>query len=467
MFVIATGLERNVLTRRPMLCASLVLVWALVLLALFRDTDGSMLVYADLPKRGIVQWQGLTYFFLHASIDHLVGNALVFVLIVGPILEITWGRVGLLSLLLLGSFAGSLVHNLIGDPNVPMVGASGGIAACVGALLARAPTRRIVFRGWLLKFWRWHVPVWMWAITGFVLDVLLALMSIALGSKGGGVAAGAHIGGFLFGLGAALVIVWLGLEERVLPSQRADTMRKKLGFAKGIYDAIDNQEFARARMVLQAAVRKNPNNTDAVVLAAKVEVASHAPDAAHTVLDALRKVGQSEDGLAVARAFEELAPDKPLLQMLDGATLFRLGRSLLPNSETHALGRELLLMSVAFEAPLRRAALESLLDDTAMLLQHRYRWTRRLVGEVLQATPTSLFKSTRRALEVESSVLDDFEALLDTDPQAVQLVPAAVEVMAHRREQPRIQSLLRRALRHQPTGAQRAEVVKLLRRYDR
>jgi membrane associated rhomboid family serine protease len=142
----------------------------------------------------------LTSQFLHGGWLHLLGNML-YLWIFGNNIEDRLGRLRFLVFYLGGGVAAGLAQSLI-DPSstVPMVGASGAIAATLGAYLVLYPRARIttlVFLGFFYQLI--NVPAIVVLGFWFVLQLLDGLASLGVGSAGGGVAFFAHIGGFVAG----------------------------------------------------------------------------------------------------------------------------------------------------------------------------------------------------------------------------------------------------------------------------
>jgi membrane associated rhomboid family serine protease len=141
----------------------------------------------------------LATMFLHATPQHLFGN-LLFLWVFGNDIEHRWGRIRYLLLYVLGGLAASLTHVFLNpDSTVPMIGASGAIAAVMGAYLVCYPSARvktIIFFGPMLL--RKVKAVWL-------LLLFLATQLLYIGGSSG-VAWGAHVGGFVFG--ALLGLLW-------------------------------------------------------------------------------------------------------------------------------------------------------------------------------------------------------------------------------------------------------------------
>jgi len=158
----------------------------------------------------------VTSLFLHGSWLHLLGNML-YLYIFGDNVESIMGHGRFLVFYLVGGVLASLAH-LISAPNsiVPLVGASGAIAAVLGAYLVRFPTARVHV---LFFFFVFVKIVRIPAV--IVLGVWLAAQILAGMHQGplegGGVAWFAHIGGFA----AGMVLVFLFQQrERVLEARR-------------------------------------------------------------------------------------------------------------------------------------------------------------------------------------------------------------------------------------------------------
>jgi membrane associated rhomboid family serine protease len=156
--------------------------------------------------------------FLHGGWLHLLGNML-YLWIFGNNVEDRLGRVRFTVFYLGGGVVAGLAQTAI-DPTstVPMVGASGAIAATLGAylvLFARARITTLVFLGFFYQLI--NVPAIIVLGFWFVLQLLDGLASLGASSAGGGVAFFAHIGGFV----AGALLVRLFALGRADPGRRA------------------------------------------------------------------------------------------------------------------------------------------------------------------------------------------------------------------------------------------------------
>ena len=147
-----------------------------------------------------------TSMFLHAGWLHLLGNML-FLWIFGANVEDRLGRARFLLVFLVGGVVADAAQ-VLSDPasEVPMIGASGAIAAVLGAYLVLFPRARIqslVFLGFFYQL----IAVPAVIVLGFW---FLLQVADGIGSLGpttvvdGGVAFFAHIGGFVAGALLAL-----------------------------------------------------------------------------------------------------------------------------------------------------------------------------------------------------------------------------------------------------------------------
>ena len=146
----------------------------------------------------------LTSMFMHAGWVHILGNML-FLWVFGPEIEDVMGPVAYLAFYLLGGLAATVAQVAI-DPRstIPNLGASGAIAAVMGAFIVTYPRdkiRTVVFIGWFIQaaFLPAIVLIGLW----FLIQLFSEVGALAEAQGGGGVAYMAHVGGFVFGMVAA------------------------------------------------------------------------------------------------------------------------------------------------------------------------------------------------------------------------------------------------------------------------
>jgi membrane associated rhomboid family serine protease len=141
----------------------------------------------------------LTSMFIHGGWMHIVGN-MVYLWAFGPEIEDAMGSVRFLFFYLGGGLV-AMFAQIAGDPasQIPVLGASGAIAAVMGAFLVTYPRDRIKTVLFFLFFIRiTFIPA------AFLIGFWFLMQVLNLGSvaevRGGGVAYLAHVAGFLFGV---------------------------------------------------------------------------------------------------------------------------------------------------------------------------------------------------------------------------------------------------------------------------
>lgn len=150
----------------------------------------------------------LTSMFLHGSLMHLAGNML-YLWIFGDNIEDRLGRGRFIAFYLICGAVAALAQAL---PNVssatPMIGASGAISGVLGAYILLYPRANVlVALPLFIVFYTFRVPALV--VLGFWFVGQL-VSSLAVQQGEGGVAFGAHVGGFV----AGLVLIRFFLRDR-------------------------------------------------------------------------------------------------------------------------------------------------------------------------------------------------------------------------------------------------------------
>ena len=148
-----------------------------------------------------------TSMFLHGGWLHLLGNVL-YLWIFGNNIEDRLGRLAFLGFYLLGGIAAAVTQVAIApDSGVPLIGASGAIAATLGSYVILFPRARILSLVFLGFFYQLiEVPALLVLGFWFVLQLIDGVTSLGGSNAQGGVAFFAHIGGFIAGGLVALVV---------------------------------------------------------------------------------------------------------------------------------------------------------------------------------------------------------------------------------------------------------------------
>ena len=148
----------------------------------------------------------ITSMFMHGGIGHILGNML-FLWIFGDNVEDRLGHLQYLLFYIIVGILASLAHVatcvlLQSDLLTPSLGASGAISGVMGAYILFFPNNSVtvlIFR--FVTTVPASVAVGLW----FAMQLFSSFMELGAG-EGGGVAYGAHIGGFIAGLPLAFFI---------------------------------------------------------------------------------------------------------------------------------------------------------------------------------------------------------------------------------------------------------------------
>jgi membrane associated rhomboid family serine protease len=205
------------------------LIYLLSLLFFFsnpEETDPLIVSGGVIPAHWTF-WSLLTHQFVHAGFFHFVGN-MIYLYLFGACIEDLFGRVGFPIFFVAGGVAAALAQVMFTtslQDEIPIVGASGAISACLGAFVVALPKTRINLRyfGWILRpfggdFW---LPAWVVISFWFGCDLLSLLADLGGETGTGGVAFAAHIGGTLAGAG----FMW-AIRGRVLGSVEDEAPQK-------------------------------------------------------------------------------------------------------------------------------------------------------------------------------------------------------------------------------------------------
>jgi membrane associated rhomboid family serine protease len=168
------------------------------------SVDGS----CHAPEPWAVSW--FTAMFMHGSWDHILGNML-FLAIFGKNVEDRLGHLGYLAFYVVGGFVATVTQTLVtllagtaADASVPTLGASGAIAAVLGAYFVFYPNSRVLT---LIGIWPVRISAWIFLGLWFLYQLVEGNFGlISTGTTGSGVAFFAHVGGFLFGVFVARVV---------------------------------------------------------------------------------------------------------------------------------------------------------------------------------------------------------------------------------------------------------------------
>jgi membrane associated rhomboid family serine protease len=205
----------------------------------------------------------ITANFLHGGWGHLIFN-MWFLWLAGAVLEDVWGRPLYAAVYLVSGMGALAVHAMIYPSSVvPVIGASGAIAALMGAFLIRFPKTKIqlgffywVLRPRLVRFsWPAYAVLPLWFVEQF--------LSGAIAGETGGVAYWAHIGGF--GVG---VLLALGLRHSGIEQKMDAAIEAKVGWSADprivkANEHLEKNEIDLAIAELQAEIKERPDSLQA------------------------------------------------------------------------------------------------------------------------------------------------------------------------------------------------------------
>jgi membrane associated rhomboid family serine protease len=168
-----------------------------------RSVDVIALLGGDLGLLRKVLLTGLVSMFVHGGWAHILFNML-FLWIFGDNIEDNFGSLSYLIFYILCGYGAVLVQALLTPTSpVPSIGASGAISGVLAAYLLLYPRAaiRAILPIPILFLFSFFVPAWLMIIIWFVGQLLNGYASLTdVAQMTGGVAYGAHIGGFVVGL---------------------------------------------------------------------------------------------------------------------------------------------------------------------------------------------------------------------------------------------------------------------------
>jgi rhomboid family protein len=188
-------------TRFPVITIALIVVNALVFLLELNGGDAFVKQWSVIPADIVAghHWITiLTAMFMHGSWSHIIGN-MIFLWAFGPEIEDAMSPLRYLAFYLLGGLVAMLAQ-IVANPHstLPNLGASGAIAAVMGAFLVTYPLDQIRTLWFFFVFVRISfIPAVL--LIGFWFLTQLFNAGAVAQVQTGGVAYIAHIGGAVFG----------------------------------------------------------------------------------------------------------------------------------------------------------------------------------------------------------------------------------------------------------------------------
>jgi membrane associated rhomboid family serine protease len=210
-------------TNMPVVTGGIILLNVFVFILELIGGDAFVMRWSVIPADIVAghHWINiLTAMFMHGSWSHIIGN-MVFLWAFGPEVEDIMGRGRYLVFYILGGIVAALAQ-VAADPTstVPNLGASGAIAAVMGAFLVTYPRDQI--RSLLVIFVFVNVA---YVPAAILIGVWFLIQAFSLGAvahqatpPASGVAYAAHVGGFIYG---AVVARLFEIQSRPRVSQSA------------------------------------------------------------------------------------------------------------------------------------------------------------------------------------------------------------------------------------------------------
>ena len=193
-------------------------LFVLEIMAAMNGGADAMIMKFGLVPESPAWYAWFTSIFLHGGILHLLGN-MIYLYLFGACVEDLLGRGKFIAFYLAGGLVANGIQVMFStdlSSDVPIIGASGAISACIGAFLVVLPKTQINFR--YLFFWFYTGEFWIrsWIVISFwfLIDFISFIIDLANPTAGGGVAFGAHVGGTIAG-----TVAMLAMRKRLTASQ--------------------------------------------------------------------------------------------------------------------------------------------------------------------------------------------------------------------------------------------------------
>jgi membrane associated rhomboid family serine protease len=185
----------------PVITGAIILVNVVVFVLELTRGDAFVMQWSAIPAQitsGHHWITILTAMFMHASWSHIIGN-MIFLWAFGPEIEDAMGPLRFLIFYMAGGVIAMLAE-VAANPHstVPNLGASGAIAAVMGAFIVTYPRDQIKSVLFIFVFFRITlIPAAL--LIGFWFLTQLVHAGAVAPVQSGGVAYLAHVGGFIFG----------------------------------------------------------------------------------------------------------------------------------------------------------------------------------------------------------------------------------------------------------------------------
>lgn len=243
--------------RTPYVNYGLIIVNAVIFLVTYSPHINPLTGQAEILRRGMEHfmlvplrpalWQYISYAFLHGGIGHIVGN-MFFLYLFGNNVNDKLGHIGYLCFYLAGGVFSGVGHTLLSG--MPVLGASGAVAAVTGAYLVLFPQTLITVVYWFIFIGTMEVPAL------YFIAFKLIFWDNVLERNMPNVAYGAHLSGYAFGILAVLGL----LASRLISTSDLDlwSMLKQWNRRRRYRDAVtgDFDPFSAAATAKKIKVKE-------------------------------------------------------------------------------------------------------------------------------------------------------------------------------------------------------------------
>ncbi len=249
--------------------------------------------------------------FVHGGWLHVLGN-MAFLYVTALNLEDRWGRAVFVPFYIAAAIAAAMTFGALHpSSSVPLIGASGAVAATMGAFL-------VCFHRAQIRMWYWAFffrgTFYTRAYVVFPIWFALQLLS-SLGEGDSGVAHSAHVSGFLFGLIFAALMLALGWDrQRQADLDRQDEVWHEEPDFLLATESIARGDPTAARPVLEQLLANHPQHLEGRLALTRLLLDAGDPAAGHHASLAIEHVFPNAPTRAsdLFAEFVEVSPQLPL-----------------------------------------------------------------------------------------------------------------------------------------------------------
>lgn len=217
--------------------------------------------------------QAISSMFIHGDLFHLLGNML-FLFVTAPFIEDVFGRPIFVFLYLSGGLLATWAHVAQSGSDLPLIGASGAVAAIMGAYLVRFFRTRLefIFIPFILRptwSYRFFLPAFVFLPFWFGRELWSAMSA-----SESGVAFWAHVGGFAYGAAFAFVLRLSEIEEKYIhPKIEGQISWSASAEMEAASKAWRTGDIPGARQQLAKLLMERPDDIDARQLLVEISLA--------------------------------------------------------------------------------------------------------------------------------------------------------------------------------------------------